>query len=191
MPGSLLQPSTLCKACLLPIHEGEPTEVCPSCAKPFHKDCWEEVGGCAVYGCDRMIETHKAETPIAYWGASEKVCPLCAETIPMEALECPYCKMVFDDICPLSREEALQPQEDPALARYRRRAGWLLFFSALGCTSPFALFFGGIWYLREKERIAQAGPAVRGVVLISFLIALVYLLVLPVGWAVFHLHPPT
>jgi len=190
MSTALIQQPAVCKACLLPLREGEPTELCPSCATPCHKDCWEEVGGCAVYGCPRMVETHKAEAVIAYWGASEKVCPLCAETIPVAALECPECKLALDDIRPLSRE-ALKPQEDPALARYRRRAGWLLFFSAIGCTSPLALLFGGIWYLREKERIAQAGPAVRGVVLISFLIALVYLLVLPVGWAVFHFHPPT
>jgi hypothetical protein len=189
MPTALIQQSAVCQICFLPIVEGQLTEVCPSCATPFHQECWEELGGCAVYGCARMVETRKADGPIAYWGTSEKVCPMCAETIPVAMLECPHCKLAFDDIRPLSREEALQPQEDPSLARYRRRAGWLLFFSAIGCTSPLALLFGGIWYLREREAIAHASPAVRGVILISFMIALVYLIALPAGWVVFHFLP--
>jgi hypothetical protein len=190
MPTALIQQSAVCPICGLPIVEGEPTEACPSCSTSFHQECWEELGGCAVYGCARMVEAHKAEGPIAYWGTSEKVCPFCAETIPVAALECPLCKLAFDDIRPLSREEVLRPQEDPSLARYRRRAGWLLFFSAIGCTSPLVLLFGGIWYLREREGIARAGSAVRGMILISFIIALVYLIALPAGWAVFHLRPP-
>lgn len=190
MSAILIQRAAVCQICGFPIVEGQQTEVCPSCETPFHQDCWEELGGCAVYGCLRMVETRKAEGPIAYWGTSEKVCPLCAETIPVAALECPLCKATFDDIRPLSREEVLRPQEDPSLARYRRRAGWLLFFSAIGCTSPLVLLFGGIWYLREREAIARAGSAVRGVILISFMIALVYLITLSAGWAVFNFLPP-
>jgi RING finger family protein len=190
MSAILIQRTAVCQICFLRILDGDPFDVCPSCATPFHRDCWEEIGGCAVYGCPHMFEARKADGPIAFWGTSEKVCPMCAETIPVAALECPQCKMAFDDIRPLSREEALRPKEDPALRRYRRRAGWLLFFSAIGCTSPLALLIGGIWYLRERETIALAGPTVRGVILISFMIALVYLIALSAGWVVFHFLPP-
>ncbi len=29
----------------------EPATVCPICATPHHRDCWEENGGCTVFGC--------------------------------------------------------------------------------------------------------------------------------------------
>ncbi|MCW5962650.1 MAG: NINE protein [Bryobacterales bacterium] len=43
----------VCPYCRAPIDEThEQVTVCPVCATPHHRDCWEENGGCTVFGCD-------------------------------------------------------------------------------------------------------------------------------------------
>jgi hypothetical protein len=59
-----------------------------------------------------MVEIKKADEQISYWGATEKKCPICAETIPMVVLECPFCKATFDDVRPLTREDVLGSSEE-------------------------------------------------------------------------------
>jgi hypothetical protein len=41
----------VCPYCRFPIKAGEPVQICPSCGEPHHLDCWQENGGCTVYGC--------------------------------------------------------------------------------------------------------------------------------------------
>lgn len=40
-----------CPYCRFPIKPGEPVQICPSCSVAHHRDCWQENGGCTVYGC--------------------------------------------------------------------------------------------------------------------------------------------
>lgn len=43
----------VCPYCRATIHAAhEPATICPVCATPHHRDCWEENGGCTVFGCE-------------------------------------------------------------------------------------------------------------------------------------------
>ena len=50
-----------------------------------------------------MVEVKKAEVGSTFWGATEKVCPMCSEKIPVAALECPFCKTAFKDMRPMAQ----------------------------------------------------------------------------------------
>jgi hypothetical protein len=41
----------VCPYCQTPIAQGEEEVHCPACRTPHHRQCWQENGGCAVYGC--------------------------------------------------------------------------------------------------------------------------------------------
>jgi hypothetical protein len=41
----------VCPYCQTPIAEDEEEVHCPACRTPHHRQCWQENGGCAVYGC--------------------------------------------------------------------------------------------------------------------------------------------
>jgi hypothetical protein len=141
-----------------------------------------------VKGCSRQVEVKKAEIAVGDWGKTEKVCPFCAEQIPVEKLECPYCKASFGDIRPLTKEDVLpKGGADPEVQEYRSNAKWLLVFSILGCTSPFALLIGGIWYARNRRKIAGAGQSTKALVVVSFGICVLYLIMLGLGTLLFSL----
>lgn len=95
-----------CPTCFCAFGDLE-TLVCPGCGNTLHRECWDTLGGCSVKGCSRQVEVKKAEIAVGDWGKTEKVCPFCAEQIPVEKLECPYCKASFGDIRPLTKEDVL------------------------------------------------------------------------------------
>lgn len=43
-----------CPFCREAIGEGAPLARCDACGTPYHPSCFEESGGCAVYGCDNL-----------------------------------------------------------------------------------------------------------------------------------------
>jgi hypothetical protein len=132
-----------------------------------------------------MVETKKTREQVNFWGATEKRCPMCAEMIPMKAMQCPYCKLKFDDYRPLTAEDLARPSDDESRS-VQRKATRLLMFSALGITSPITLIVALRWYMRGKDEIARGGATTSALVLVSMLISLVYLIVLPLGWLAFR-----
>src|SRR5438477_8659211 len=40
-----------CPICQTSIRSDEAGKTCPSCGQLHHAECWNEVGGCAIYGC--------------------------------------------------------------------------------------------------------------------------------------------
>jgi hypothetical protein len=40
-----------CAICQSAVSPSEAVLVCPSCDQVHHRECWNEVGGCATYGC--------------------------------------------------------------------------------------------------------------------------------------------
>jgi len=187
-----LQKHIECLICGGILISGQDIVLCPEpgCRLPYHRECWDEVGGCARYGCPRMVETKKAEIGASFWGASQKQCPLCAESIPVAALICPFCKAQFEDIVPVSREDLIRKQEDPLLRSYRKAAVWMLVFSLLGFTSPFVLVFGGMWYFSNRNEIVRAGPTSRALAIIALLVSAFYILVAGIGLLIFSSVKP-
>ena len=46
--------STSCPYCRASFHEEGPIKIfCPGCGMPHHEDCYQENGGCTVFGCSR------------------------------------------------------------------------------------------------------------------------------------------
>ncbi len=43
--------SAVCPYCRCPLLPDEAQVVCPSCQTPHHADCYQENGGCTVFGC--------------------------------------------------------------------------------------------------------------------------------------------
>jgi hypothetical protein len=158
---------------------------CPYC---LCANCYETLAGCAIDGCPSMVEVKKAAIPHTHWGATTKVCPMCAETIPVDARQCAFCRASFSELRPMTREDYLPKMEDPALADIRKRAKWLLAFSVIGFTSPVALIFGGFWYRDNKAEIERAGAGTRALVVISLLICVLYIVMVGGGALVFALR---
>lgn len=180
------QQSTLeCPYCRLAI-TSEATNVCPGCGTSHHTRCWEELGGCAVDGCPNMVETKSPDATATYWGATKKKCPWCAEEIAVSETKCPKCNATFEDMRPVAVQEVLPQLPDPVIADYRRTAKWLLVFSLLVFTSPFALLFGGIWYRSNRAQIERADPTVRALALVSFGICVLYLVMGGLGTLAFY-----
>ena len=42
---------TTCPYCLTDVSAGDEVTECPECASIVHRECWEENGGCTVFGC--------------------------------------------------------------------------------------------------------------------------------------------
>jgi hypothetical protein len=164
--------------------------ICPGCSHPYHRECWEELGGCAVMGCPKMVEVKKAEIAPTYWGMHEKVCPFCRETILVAEVECPFCKSKFEDIRPVTREAVIPKAADPQIAAYRSQAKWLLFFSAIGCTSPLALLFGAFWYSRNRKEIIRLDATTNALAIAGLGIAAIYMIMILVGILVFQVGHP-
>jgi Prokaryotic RING finger family 1 len=181
------QGESSCPYCLCALSPGEPAVACSGCGFVHHRECWDTLGGCAVEGCTKMVEVKKAEVGSTFWGATEKVCPMCSEKIPVAALDCPYCKAAFKDMRPMAKEDVLFKAEDPVLKSYRKSANLLLIFSLIGCTSPLALLVGGIWYARKRGEIQRAGTTTRAKVLVSLGVCVIYLVMIGVGTLVFSI----
>lgn len=94
MSGEAEAPQVTCAICMTPLSRTDATAPCPSCAAPYHVDCWDENGGCAVYGCPMVPKSEglkPLEIPPAFWGRQEKDCPRCGAQIMAMAVRCRHC----------------------------------------------------------------------------------------------------
>lgn len=162
-----------CAICQTPIAEGEAATACPACATPYHKECWDEVGGCAMYGCPQVPQTEKRadlEIPAGFWGRETKPCPACGQEIQALAVRCRHCRAELGSQVPQSRAEWGRAQRlagaRPALSR---RLLWLSVACVLPFTAPIAGALGlWLWWQRRDEIAAL--PHLRRTI---FLLALV------------------
>ena len=159
--------SQTCAICLSPIEPGSEQAVCPACQAVYHADCWNENGGCAVYGCSQVpaVEKRQAlEIPVSYWGQENKQCPGCGKEILAAAVRCRHCGAVFESARPQAAEEFQQrtalTQRLPAV---RRTVVWLFVCSVLTCLAPIGAVWGIIWYPTHREEI-RALPAIYGAI---------------------------
>jgi zinc-ribbon domain len=177
--------TVVCPYCLHPVTEDQAVQQCPSCQQGHHQECWDDLGGCAIYGCERMVPVQKPEEMHSFWGVTEKKCPICAESIAVGDLKCPYCGTDFEDVRPVSRDDVLRRDEE-APDPLRKTALKMLILSALGVTSPFVLIWGSIWYMLHRREIAGQSSTARALILIALGVAALYVLLIGVGVVVFQ-----
>ena len=132
---------------------------CPDCHVRHHQECWIYNDGCGKYGCASAPATEKLtelEVPPSYWGKDEKECPACHKIIQAAALRCRHCGTVFSTARPQDagefHEQRSLTTDLPAL---RRNVILLLVFSVLPCTAALAAIIGGIWYLKNRGKLAK------------------------------------
>jgi predicted RNA-binding Zn-ribbon protein involved in translation (DUF1610 family) len=167
--------SLVCAICQTPIAPGEERGECPDCHAPYHPDCWEENGGCAIYGCTQVPATeHRAalDIPASYWGQEHKPCPACGTQILAAAVRCRQCGTTFASARPVGadehREHVAVQRRHPEL---RRVVVWLFIFSIVSCSAPFAAVAGSVWWARHREAIKTLPPIYRALTKIGVCVA--------------------
>lgn len=176
-----------CPVCQGPVQQGEEVQLCSACGQLHHRDCWNEVGGCAIYGCANAHQTIKPEDPgyqTSAWGDTKR-CPACGETIKAIALRCRYCNSEFPSIDPMNAADLRRVTSGETELRSLRTSVIVLFIvSVIGVVAPLALGAGLFWMLPRRQKIARAGPAFAVLGYAAVVLSAVYTLLLVV-FAVF------
>lgn len=177
----------MCSICQTSIEEGDAITVCNSCQCQFHSECWQDNGGCAMPGCKNApISLKKAgELPWerTFWGATNKICPSCGETIKVGELICPFCNESFDSVEPIRQEEFKDRLIGRTAEVPEKKIAVIIFICGLlGITAPFNLFLGGTWYFQKRKILHESSPlynllAVSGL-LISIFYCIIFFLIL-------------
>jgi hypothetical protein len=174
-----------CQICFNKIDAGEASAICPKCKAFYHKDCWDEYGGCSVYGCEKAPEYKKSDLEEKYagavWGRETKNCPFCSEAIPMNTLKCPSCGEEFKDVLQTDRKSIYKAPAQPVSVDPREKETQnviltFFFISLLGCMGPFIILFGTIWYYQNRERIMKISPIYRLLLGASMIFSFIYVL---------------
>jgi predicted RNA-binding Zn-ribbon protein involved in translation (DUF1610 family) len=139
------------------MRDAETVVTCPECHAPYHAECWEENGGCAIYGCKLVPKVDMRggmEIPASFWGREHKPCPACGTEILAAAVRCRHCGATFSSAQPEDagtfRKRAEQNQVAPAL---RRQAVWLFVFCVLPFTAPVAAVIALVWWRSHRDEI--------------------------------------
>lgn len=152
----------VCQVCRSPIALGEKVCACPECRSAYHRECWDEIGGCATYGCKLMPSDAKDEPGSAEssqgWG-EEKVCPRCGKTIRSMAVKCRFCKERFPSAVPMTSAEYRAWSESQAsLGPARRNAILAFVLSLFAFLAPVLLIVVGVWVWRCRKELHRIGP---------------------------------
>ncbi|HEX7599178.1 MAG TPA: RING finger protein [Polyangia bacterium] len=127
-----------CATCGTRIQKADLTHACPDCAQSYHQACWDEVGGCATFGCAQAPVASKPPTPSMVgggWG-DFKICPACHSRIGASLLVC-SCRATFPWAAPMTPEQYQQWTEDMQSAKRLKLIVTVLFVLSLtGVLAP-------------------------------------------------------
>lgn len=173
-----------CAICMSSIDPGEASATCPACHARYHVECWEENGGCAVYGCAEVPKTEgltALEVPPAFWGREDKDCPLCGAKIMALAVRCRHCggqvaarpesKEAFE-------QRAGRRQRAPSLRRFARL---FMALSLLPVLSLLTLSVGALYYRRKRDEIRRQPASLDGLFRIALTTAAAQCAILAFG----------
>lgn len=169
----------VCGYCLSAMAGEQPAAVyvCPGCGAAYHKDCWDENGGCGVYGCSYVPHLEPRdilEVPAAYWGKDQKPCPACGELVQAMAVRCRACGAVFASARPENAQEfqahVTLKQQLPDL---HRGVVLLLVFSVITCSAPIAAIVGVAWYISHRDALRSIPGPYAGLCVIGLGISVV------------------
>ena len=150
----------VCSICQNAVQPGEAACLCPECRSPYHRECWDEVGGCATYGCRQMPQAAKPAEPGARtegWG-DEKACPKCRKPIRSAAVKCRYCKAKFPSALPMTPAEFHEWRAQQAQLAPTRIMAIVVFVASLfGCLGPVVLLGGGFWLWSSHDALKRVG----------------------------------
>jgi len=179
----------VCSVCQSTVQPGEQACLCPECRSPYHRECWDEVGGCATYGCRLMPQAAKPAEPGARtdgWG-DEKACPKCNRPIRSAAVKCRHCKAKFPSALPMSAEEYREWRRQQAeLAPTRTVAIAVFVASLLGCLGPLVLLGGGLWLWKSHDALKRVGGAPQVLAYFGLGLSAIYSIIMLLVFVVFR-----
>jgi hypothetical protein len=127
-----------CAICGTRIQPADATQACPDCHQAYHLSCWQEVGGCATFGCPQAPVAQKPPAPAMVgggWG-DFKNCPACGARIGASLLVC-ACRATFPSAAPMTPEEyALWTEEMRSAKSLKTTITVLFLLSLTGVLAP-------------------------------------------------------
>ena len=163
-----------CPICQTEIQPDEECGHCPECNALYHPECWQENGGCAVYGCKQVPATDSRsaiEIPVSFWGQEQKPCPACGMQIQAAAVRCRHCGATFASARPVDQVEHRQGIEEKKRKPGLQRGVLLLFaFSVFPFTAPIAAIAGSLWRTGNREAIRKLPSFYNALSIISLII---------------------
>ena len=180
-----------CPYCLVCITSADEAEICPGCSAVYHRECWQENGGCGVYGCAHVpqVESRRAiEVPHSYWGQENKPCPSCGQQILAAAIRCRHCGMTFSSARPQGANEfQSRAALEARLPTARKRVIQIFLLSVIPFTAPVAAMWGLLWRRSHEEELETLPPLHVGLSKIGLAASLVLTLALAVMTALYVL----
>jgi len=179
-PDSLV--GRLCAVCQSALVPGEAACICSACRAPYHRECWDEIGGCASYGCEHMPQAPKQEADeagrSAAWG-DVKECPRCHKEIRSLAVKCRFCKATFPSAVPMTTREYMDwSRSQKELAPTRQTAIFFFVVGLLGIFAPLVLIAGLGWAVVNRVALAKVGGVHRVLVYFTIGLSVVYTLIM-------------
>lgn len=165
----------LCPVCQSQIAAGEATTACPGCAAVHHGDCWQEVGGCGIYGCVHVPPTEKRgdmEIPAGYWGKESKSCPRCTKEIQAMAVRCRHCGAEMSaGSQQTDKAWRAERAERADRAPLRTRCVWVFAVCVIPPLAPLAVIPATVWWLIRRGAIARVGSLHHTLVVVGIILA--------------------
>jgi Prokaryotic RING finger family 1 len=166
-----------CPYCLTGFRTEDVVGSCPGCGAVFHRECWEENGGCAVYGCSQgaAVEGRRAvEVPFSYWGQENKPCPACGQQILAAAKRCRHCGATFVSARPQDTNEfQSRTALEERLPTARSRVVTIFIFSVVPFLAPIGAVWALLWSRGHREELAALPPLYPALVKIGVVAAIV------------------
>jgi endogenous inhibitor of DNA gyrase (YacG/DUF329 family) len=180
-----------CAICMTAVDAADDVAVCPGCTARYHADCWNETGGCAVYGCTHVPKTEglkPIEIPPAYWGREDKECPRCGKNILAMAVRCRHCGADVE-----ARPEAQAAYESrlsrkARAPRLRRTAVAMLIASVLPLAALLSVTLGWLYYTRNREDIRRLPGGYDGLYRIAIAVGLAQIAIFAIGISAYLIH---
>ena len=148
-----------CSICYTVLKEGEPVTACPDCRQDYHQTCWNEIGGCGTYGCQKAAVAEKPPVPVVVgqgWGDT-KECPNCGKQIVSSWMAC-HCGAKFPWADPMTTEDYMVWRDEQlALAGHRRLLIWMFVLSLTVVAAPVTGLIGGLVAGWRRKLLASDG----------------------------------
>ncbi len=122
----------VCPYCRMPFDEASPPRIfCTACGMPHHEDCYQENGGCTVFGCkcapadDPKLQVSQSDlsavsVPVQpYAPVAQQYAPMAQQTVPVAQQSAPvqgYQPSRYSGPLGLSQAAATAPAQAPTAA---------------------------------------------------------------------------
>jgi hypothetical protein len=146
-----------CSICHTLIEAASSRATCSTCKQEYHRSCWDELGGCATYGCAEAVAPEKpAVAEIGGGWGDQKECPSCRRTIRASLLGC-QCGARFPYPDPMTPDEYRDWAREQEQIRRARRSILVLFILSLAALpAPLLGPIAGTIAYRNRARLAMA-----------------------------------